>query len=310
MANDRPGTRVIPIAESRGGGRRVRATRKGRSVDPQALAEVRALLGDDPRRADLLIEYLHRIQDRYGHISAAHLVALAAEMKLAHGRGLRSRHLLSPLRRGEGRRGARRRRSPCASATRCPARWPAPGTCSRACRRMLGTGVRVVPAPCVGRCDARRSRWSARIRSTHATAEAVRAAVARNSDRAADRRRYIDLRRVPRGGRLRDCSPMPRRRARASNRCIADDGELGPARPRRRRLSRRAQVAHRARRARAAADGGQHRRGRARHVQGPLLPRARSAPLPRRHADRRVGRRASTRSTSTCATSTPAAARS
>ena len=43
----------------------------------------RALLGDAPRRRDLLIEYLHRIQDRYGHLSAAHLVALAQEMKLA-----------------------------------------------------------------------------------------------------------------------------------------------------------------------------------------------------------------------------------
>jgi formate dehydrogenase len=56
---------------------------KGRSVEPDALEEVRALLGEEPRRRDLLIEHLHRIQDRYGHISAAHLVALAAEMKLA-----------------------------------------------------------------------------------------------------------------------------------------------------------------------------------------------------------------------------------
>jgi formate dehydrogenase len=44
---------------------------------------LRALLGDEPRRRDLLIEHLHLIQDRYGHLSAAHLAALAAEMKLA-----------------------------------------------------------------------------------------------------------------------------------------------------------------------------------------------------------------------------------
>ena len=56
---------------------------KGRQVDPQALDEVRALLGDRPRRRDLLIEHLHLIQDRYGHLSAAHLAALAQEMKLA-----------------------------------------------------------------------------------------------------------------------------------------------------------------------------------------------------------------------------------
>lgn len=56
---------------------------KGRQVDMQALAEVQALLGDEPRRKDLLIEHLHKIQDAYKHISAAHLVALAHEMKLS-----------------------------------------------------------------------------------------------------------------------------------------------------------------------------------------------------------------------------------
>jgi len=60
-----------------------RRTPKGRQIDPSALEEVRALLGDTPRRRDLLIEHLHLIQDRYGHLSAAHLAALAAEMKLA-----------------------------------------------------------------------------------------------------------------------------------------------------------------------------------------------------------------------------------
>ena len=56
---------------------------KGRPVDPQALAEVQALLGDAPRSRELLVEHLHRIQDRYGHIPAAHAVALAREMRLA-----------------------------------------------------------------------------------------------------------------------------------------------------------------------------------------------------------------------------------
>ncbi|MEQ8194459.1 MAG: NAD(P)H-dependent oxidoreductase subunit E, partial [Rhodospirillales bacterium] len=56
---------------------------KGRQLDSEALADVRALLGDEPRRRDLLIEHLHRIQDRYGHLSARHLAALAEEMKLA-----------------------------------------------------------------------------------------------------------------------------------------------------------------------------------------------------------------------------------
>jgi formate dehydrogenase len=63
--------------------RRPPRTPKGRQVDPRALDEVRALLGERERRRDLLIEHLHLIQDKYGHLSAAHLVALAQEMKLA-----------------------------------------------------------------------------------------------------------------------------------------------------------------------------------------------------------------------------------
>ncbi len=69
-------------AAGNGGGRGGRFHPKGRQVDPTALGEVQALLGDRPRRRDLLIEHLHLIQDRYHHISAAHLAALAQEMKL------------------------------------------------------------------------------------------------------------------------------------------------------------------------------------------------------------------------------------
>src|SRR5881392_3215969 len=63
--------------------RGLRTRPKGRAVDPQALAEVRAVLGEAPRRRDLLIEFLHRLQDAHGHISAAHLAALAQEMRLS-----------------------------------------------------------------------------------------------------------------------------------------------------------------------------------------------------------------------------------
>src|ERR1700749_3758 len=69
-----------PVGRTRN---RPRRTPKGRQLDPQAVADVEALLTDRPRRRDLLIEHLHLIQDSYGHISAAHLAALAAEMKLA-----------------------------------------------------------------------------------------------------------------------------------------------------------------------------------------------------------------------------------
>ncbi|HLB06410.1 MAG TPA: NAD(P)H-dependent oxidoreductase subunit E, partial [Alphaproteobacteria bacterium] len=56
---------------------------KGRQVEPEALAQVQALLGAAPRRRDLLIEHLHLIQDTYHCLSAAHLAALAHEMKLS-----------------------------------------------------------------------------------------------------------------------------------------------------------------------------------------------------------------------------------
>ncbi len=64
----------------RGKGRR---TPKGRQYDDESLAEIRDLLGEDPRRRDLLIEYLHLIQDRFGYLSATHLRALAEEMRLS-----------------------------------------------------------------------------------------------------------------------------------------------------------------------------------------------------------------------------------
>src|SRR5215472_1233704 len=64
-------------------GGRVRSTPKGRRVDPKAREEVRLLLGDAQRRRDLLIEHLHKIQDRYGCLSAPHLVALADEMRMS-----------------------------------------------------------------------------------------------------------------------------------------------------------------------------------------------------------------------------------
>jgi formate dehydrogenase beta subunit len=65
------------------GSRRAKATPKGRQIDPTAAHEIELLLGDRPRRRDLLIEFLHLIQDEYHQISAAHLAALADAMKLS-----------------------------------------------------------------------------------------------------------------------------------------------------------------------------------------------------------------------------------
>lgn len=73
-----PGKGVWKSGKGRG-----RTTPKGRQVQDTPWAEVRTLLGEAPRRRDLLIEFLHRIQDHYGHLSADHLRALAEEMRLS-----------------------------------------------------------------------------------------------------------------------------------------------------------------------------------------------------------------------------------
>ena len=62
---------------------RGRVTPKGRQFDDEALAQVKELLGERDCTRDLLIEFLHLIQDRYGHLSAAHLCALAEIMRLS-----------------------------------------------------------------------------------------------------------------------------------------------------------------------------------------------------------------------------------
>jgi formate dehydrogenase beta subunit len=183
MAIDRPASRVIPIADARGGGRKVRAAGKGRGVDPQAAAEVRGLLGDDPRRADLLIEYLHRIQDLFGHISAAHVVALAAELKLAMTEVYEVAtfyHHFDVVKEGDAIPPALTVRvcdslsCAIAGAADLLARLPA----------ILGPGVRVIRAPCIGRCHAAPAALVGQNPVDHATADAVAGAVARKAVRA------------------------------------------------------------------------------------------------------------------------------
>ncbi len=63
--------------------RRARPIPKGRAVDPVAREEVAQLLQGAPAQPEYLIENLHRVQDRFGHLSAAHLAALAEAMKLS-----------------------------------------------------------------------------------------------------------------------------------------------------------------------------------------------------------------------------------
>jgi formate dehydrogenase beta subunit len=131
---------------------RVRSTPKGRRVDPQARAEVAALLGTAPRRRDLLIEHLHKIQDRFGCLAAPHLVALAAEMKLAMTEVYEVAtfyHHFDVVKDGEPA-------PPAITVRVCDSI-----ACEIAGSRdllaklpvLLGQDVRVLHAPCVGRCE-------------------------------------------------------------------------------------------------------------------------------------------------------------
>jgi len=147
--NDRASVTTRP--QGKGKGARVRATPKGRQVDPQAREQVRALLKDDPRR-DLLIEYLHRIQDSFGHLAARHLVALAAEMKLAMTEVYEVAtfyHHFDVVKEGEAAPAAITVRvcdsisCEMAGANELLAKLPG----------ILGKDVRVLHAPCVGRCE-------------------------------------------------------------------------------------------------------------------------------------------------------------
>ncbi len=135
-----------------GGRRKSRSHAKGRPIEPQARAEIAALLGDAPRRRDLLIEFLHRIQDRYGHISAAHILALAEELRLARTEVYEVAtfyHHFDVVREGETA-------PPPLTVRVCETlscQLAGADELLAACARAGWPGVRVIAAPCIGRCE-------------------------------------------------------------------------------------------------------------------------------------------------------------
>jgi NADH:ubiquinone oxidoreductase subunit F (NADH-binding)/NADH:ubiquinone oxidoreductase subunit E len=163
-----------PMKSPKGG--RARGTLKGRGVDPAAREQVQALLGADPRRADLLIEYLHRLQDRYGHLSAAHLAALAAEMKLAQAEVYEVAtfyHHFDVVKEGETP-------PPALTVRVCDSiacEMAGAGELLDKLPALLGKEVRVLHAPCVGRCEVAPCAVVHQNPIGHATVESVRAAV-------------------------------------------------------------------------------------------------------------------------------------
>ena len=132
----------------------------------------------------------------------------------------------------------RRPRSRCACAIRCRASSPAGARCSKRSRRGLGDGVRVIPAPCVGRCEqapvavvgqqpgrATRRRKRSSPRLPQARTSSARSAITSTTRDIA-----------PHGGYTLAADCLGGKRDVEDGH--QDHGELGPARPRRRGLSR------------------------------------------------------------------------
>ena len=125
---------------------------KGRQPDDAALDEVRALLGSGPHPRELLIEYLHRLQDHYRCLHDRHLVALAKEMRIGMAEVFEVAtfyHHFEVL-KGDAQPAALTVRvcdglsCEMAGAQDLLARLP----------EILGRDdVRVIAAPCIGRCE-------------------------------------------------------------------------------------------------------------------------------------------------------------
>ncbi|HMB14372.1 MAG TPA: NAD(P)H-dependent oxidoreductase subunit E [Roseovarius sp.] len=155
-----------------------RHTPKGRQLEDQAWDDVRALLGDGPRRRDLLIEYLHLIQDEYGHLSAAHLRALAEELRIAQAEVYEVATFYAHfdvVKEGET--------PPPALTIRVCDSLSCELAGAQALKTALEDGmdptqVRVLRAPCMGRCDTAPVLELGHNHIDNATPEKVQAAIA------------------------------------------------------------------------------------------------------------------------------------
>ncbi len=151
---------------------------KGRQLDDAAHAQVCALLGDRPRRRDLLIEFLHLVQDAYGHLSAAHIRALAEELRVGQAEVYEVASFYAHfdvVREGET--------PPPALTIRVCDSLSCELAGAQALKAALEDGmdpaeVRVLRAPCMGRCDTAPVLEVGHNHIDHATVEKVEAAIA------------------------------------------------------------------------------------------------------------------------------------
>lgn len=157
-----------------------RRTPKGRQLDDQALTDVQALLGTAPRQRNLLIEYLHLIQDAFGHLSADHIRALAEELRISQAEVYEVASFYAHfdvVREGEAP-------PPELTIRVCDSL-----SCELAGSQQLqkaledgldATKIRVVRAPCMGRCDTAPVLEIGHNHIDHATPEKVAEAIDAN----------------------------------------------------------------------------------------------------------------------------------
>ena len=159
---------VIPVSKIR----RPRPVPKGRPVDPVAREEVARTLAGAPREAEYLIENLHRIQDRFGHLSAAHLNALAEAMKLAQAEVYEVAtfyHHFDVVKEGETA-------PPAITVRVCETlscRMAGADKLLEKLPGLVGRDVRVIGAPCIGRCGEAPAVCVGQHAFGHATVERV-----------------------------------------------------------------------------------------------------------------------------------------
>jgi formate dehydrogenase len=203
---------------------RIRPIPKGRAVDPKALAEVQALLGDAPRRRELLIEHLHRINDRFGHLPAAHLAALAQELRTSLAEVYEVAtfyHHFEVVKEGEIA-------PPALTVRVCDSIACELAGAPELLKMKFGAGVRVIPAPCVGRCEVAPCVHVGQNPIGNATVEKVRVAVEKKDD-ACPVEPYIGYAQYRKDGGyklMRDCLAGKRTRE-ALTKIMEDSGLRG-----------------------------------------------------------------------------------
>jgi NADH:ubiquinone oxidoreductase subunit F (NADH-binding)/NADH:ubiquinone oxidoreductase subunit E len=171
---------VVSIVRAGATKQRKRQSPKGRPVIPEALVQVVELIGAAPYRHDLLIEYLHRINDRYRQLSAPHLAALARLLGLAQTEVYEVatfyHHFDVVKEKPDGSVPAAAELTvrvcdglscEMAGARELLAKLPA----------LLGREVRVIAAPCIGRCEQAPAVVVHQHPVPHASVDAVQAAV-------------------------------------------------------------------------------------------------------------------------------------